>query len=300
MTTTNDEFTLLVENAAELGTQSMTLPPIRRLVHRTSDGLNVSAIAWGSQPPELVVLHGGGQNAHTWDSTLLALGRAALAIDLPGHGHSSWRDDHDYSPWTTADTVAEVVDALAPMARTVLANAFGGLVAIPLAAGRPDLVHQLVLIDVSPSVSETTSSLTPEQMGTSALTRERVVFDTFEDMVAAARRASPSRSEQSMRRGVRHNSRELDDGRWAWRYDRLDGISSARPLSALLDDAARIEADTMLVRGALSRFVSDADVVRLRTRLPGLRDAIIEGAGHNVQSDRPAELAVLIAGFLSR
>ena len=39
-------------------------------------------------PPELVFLHGGAQNAHTWDTVALALGRPLVAIDLPGHGHS--------------------------------------------------------------------------------------------------------------------------------------------------------------------------------------------------------------------
>ncbi len=36
----------------------------------------------------MVFLHGGGQNAHTWDTVILGLGVPALAIDLPGHGRS--------------------------------------------------------------------------------------------------------------------------------------------------------------------------------------------------------------------
>ena len=43
---------------------------------------------WGDAEPELVFLHGGAQNAHTWDTVALALGRPLVAIDLPGHGHS--------------------------------------------------------------------------------------------------------------------------------------------------------------------------------------------------------------------
>ena len=33
-------------------------------------------------------IHGGAQNAHTWDTVALALDRPLVAIDLPGHGHS--------------------------------------------------------------------------------------------------------------------------------------------------------------------------------------------------------------------
>ena len=63
----------------------------------------VSALAWGEGAPEIVLLHGGAQNAHTWDTVALALDRPLLAIDLPGHGHSSHRDDHMYWPSENAD-----------------------------------------------------------------------------------------------------------------------------------------------------------------------------------------------------
>ena len=59
----------------------------RREVARSTDR-RLSALVWGTEPPELVLLHGGAQNAHTWDTVAMALGRPLVAIDLPGHGHS--------------------------------------------------------------------------------------------------------------------------------------------------------------------------------------------------------------------
>ena len=55
---------------------------------RSAPGRHLSALVWGEAPPELVLLHGGAQNAHTWDTVAMALGRPLVAIDLPGHGHS--------------------------------------------------------------------------------------------------------------------------------------------------------------------------------------------------------------------
>ena len=63
-----------------------------------------------------MLLHGGGQNAHTWDTVALALGRPLIAIDLPGHGHSARRADRDYGPWRNAEAVAVVLDQAAPPA----------------------------------------------------------------------------------------------------------------------------------------------------------------------------------------
>ena len=56
----------------------------------------------------------------------------------------------------------------------------------------------------------------------------------------------------------------------------------------------------LLVRGGVSPVVDDADVVELLRRQPAAEVAVVEGAGHSVQGDRPLELAALIADFVSR
>ena len=83
-----DEFGLFHENAAEYGIPYDGPPTVRREDIRFDDGRHLSALVWGDAEPELVFLHGGAQNAHTWDTVALALGRPLVCIDLPGHGHS--------------------------------------------------------------------------------------------------------------------------------------------------------------------------------------------------------------------
>ena len=48
---------------------------VTRTSFTLADGQTVSALAWGDAQPELVLLHRGGQNAHTWDTVALALAR---------------------------------------------------------------------------------------------------------------------------------------------------------------------------------------------------------------------------------
>ena len=95
-----DEFALLPENAEQLGVTG-PLPAVERI-----ESGDVSALKWGTESPQVVFLHGGGQNAHTWDTVILGLGLPALAVDLPGHGRSAWREDGDYGPKLAAENGA--------------------------------------------------------------------------------------------------------------------------------------------------------------------------------------------------
>jgi pimeloyl-ACP methyl ester carboxylesterase len=186
-----DEFGLLGDNAAEVGLPLAGPPPASRRQFEVGPQQQVSAIVWGDEEPRLVLLHGGGQNAHTWDTVALALGRPLIAIDLPGHGHSGHRPDRDYGSWRNAEAVAAVIDAAAPRASAVVGMSLGGATAIRLTASRPDLVRKLVVIDVTPQVQDPTRQLSQAERGAVALVTGPPVYDSFEAMAAAA--ASPRR-----------------------------------------------------------------------------------------------------------
>ncbi|MYH95031.1 MAG: alpha/beta hydrolase, partial [Acidimicrobiia bacterium] len=75
--TTYDEFSMLSDNAAEVGLDWSGPPPVERRRVELPNGLGLSAIVWGDAPARVVFLHGGAQNAHTWDTVVLALGEPA-------------------------------------------------------------------------------------------------------------------------------------------------------------------------------------------------------------------------------
>ncbi|MER5628425.1 alpha/beta hydrolase [Streptosporangium sp. NPDC002544] len=293
-----DEFEALGEAVAELGLAPDEVPPVSRRSIQVTPAQQVSVLVWGEGSPELVFLHGGGQNAHTWDLVALALGRPAIAVDLPGHGHSDRRDDHDYWPWRNAEAVQEVLAALAPAPVTVVGMSLGGLTAIRLGALRPDVVRKVVVVDVTPGVHLRSRAMTMRQRGTTALIGGAATFGSFEQMVDLAVQASPNRPAAAVRRGVLHNSRRLPDGRWTWRYDRI-GRPEDGPMdfSPLWDDVASLRCPVMLVRGGLSAFVAAEDEQEFVRRLPSVRTETVPGAGHSVQSDQPWGLAHLIDDF---
>lgn len=295
-----DEFGMLGDNAAEAGLTLSSLPPVTRTSFTLADGQTVSALAWGDAQPELVLLHGGGQNAHTWDTVALALGRPLLAIDLPGHGHSGRRQDRDYGPWRNAEAVAAVIEQAAPAARGVVGMSLGGATAIRLAATRPDLVRRAVIVDVTPNSGVRSRSMTQADRGAVALVSGPPTYESFAAMAAAAVAASPNRPRSAIERGVRHNARQLADGRWTWRYDLFgERPAAVADHTALWADVSAITAPVLLVLGADSRFTSADDVAEFQHRLPAARVEVVPGAGHAIQSDQPLALVRLVEDFVS-
>jgi pimeloyl-ACP methyl ester carboxylesterase len=297
-----DEFGLLPQNAAEVGLPWSGRPAVERLFVEVAPGQRLSALRWGRGEPELVLLHGGAQNAHTWDTVALALGRPLLALDLPGHGHSDWRQDSDYRPARNADAVAAAVRELAPNAAGVVGMSLGGLTAIRLASGYPDLVRRLVVVDVTPGTDRRKAAAIV------AFVDGPESFASFDEILARTVEHNPGRSESSLRRGVLHNARQRDarqrdarqrgDGRWVWRYDRMRFPGGDLDFGPLWEDVSAVRVPLLLVRGASSPVVDDTDVAELLRRQPGGRVDVVEGSGHSVQGDQPLRLAELIGSFV--
>ena len=294
-----DEFGMFHENAEEVGLPYDGPPRVKRASVEVKPGYSLSALVWGEDRPEVVFLHGGAQNAHTWDTVALALGWPLVAIDLPGHGHSDGRLDVGISPPDYARDVAVAIRQLAPEARMVVGMSLGGLTALALAAQDPDLVRKLVLVDVTPGVNQEKGS------SIAAFVNGPASFPNFDEILARTVEFNPTRSVSSLRRGILHNAVQQPDGSWVWRYRRWrvigeneSGAVAAHPdFGALWDAADAVRAPIMLVRGADSPVVDDDDVAELRRRQPGVRVEVVEKAGHSVQGDQPLVLANLLADF---
>jgi pimeloyl-ACP methyl ester carboxylesterase len=304
-----DEFSMFHENASEFGLPYDGPPVVRRLAVEVEPGRHLSALVWGDAEPELVFLHGGAQNAHTWDTVALALDRPLVAVDLPGHGHSDGGRTGALDPASNARDVAVAVRELAPRARAVVGMSLGGMTSLALAATAPELVRSLVLVDITPGVDgHKASAITAFIDGPES-------FESFDELLARTIAFNPTRSESSLRRGILHNALQQDDGSWVWRYARHGALARPpaaeggaeppraedRPLfGSLWDAVSGLEAPLMLVRGMLPQsVVDDADEAELVRRCPHARIEHVEGAGHSVQGDKPVELAALVADFVA-
>jgi pimeloyl-ACP methyl ester carboxylesterase len=303
-----DEFSMFHENASEYGIAYAGPPVVSREFVDVSGGRKISALKWGTESPRIVFLHGGAQNAHTWDTVVLALDLPVLCIDLPGHGHSDSAAAFDGAALPlqqNAGDVAAVIRALAPNALAVVGMSLGGLTTLALTRDHGDLVRKMVLVDITPGVNqEKTKQITDFVNGPAT-------FPSFEELLKRTIEFNPTRTVESLRRGILHNALQEDDGSWVWRYRRADAPplpemktavdeGDKRPSTApLWDVVSGFGKPLMFVRGMRKQsVVSDEDEAELVKRAPHARVEHVAEAGHSVQGDTPLELAALIRDFV--
>ena len=190
------------------------MPVGERVALTLEDGRVLSALRYGDGLPVVTFLHGAGLNAHTWDTTILALG-PARPRDRPARARRLRRGaaDIDYSPRTLAPDVAAGIAAWTDAPQLVVGQSLGGLTAAAVAASRPELVREVIVVDITPGID---TSAGPSQLReffagpTDWATRDELVERALSFGLGGSRRATE--------RGVFFNSRVRPDGRVEWKH----------------------------------------------------------------------------------
>lgn len=270
------------------------------------DNRQVHYLEWGSSTaPAVLAMHGGGQTAYMFEDIGATLrdARHVIAIDLPGHGESdSLVDTEGVSRQELAATVPGVLDEFGLRPVAIIGASLGGIVAMTLAAARPELVSAIVLIDVG-------HRLEPEGVARiiEFMTKHES-FGTLEEAGAAIAEYLPNRKPSPPER-LKRNLRQRPDGRWVWKHS-LGRISRERMenirdtdwendiLVGLDAEAATIQIPVLVLRGASSDVLSSDGATEVASILPNARVATIASAGHLAAGDNPASTANLIREFL--
>jgi pimeloyl-ACP methyl ester carboxylesterase len=262
--------------------------------------LNFHYLDWGGPDRRPVIfLHGGGLTAHTFDLVCLALSGTyhCIALDQRGHGDSDWSDLGQYGIDTNCNDLAEFVGRLSLTMPALVGMSMGGLSALAYAGGMSRNLAALVVIDVGPETSQ----------GGGSRIRKFLLDSEPADLnehVERALRFNPRRNRRLLIRSLLNNLRQVEDGRWIWKWDPravqpTDQAGAAARRRQLWSEAPLIRCPTLIVRGAESDVFLREHAERLAQAIPKARQVEIAGAGHTVQGDNPVALTRAMREFFA-
>jgi esterase len=292
--------------AAGINPPAIVLPADHEVV---VNGLRLHYLDWGNPHlPHVLLLHGGGLTAHTWDMAALLLRDRyhLLALDARGHGDSDWSPDGHYGWEQHVDDVAGLVAALGLRDFALVGMSMGGIIAMRFTARHPEGVRALVIVDVGP---ETLAEGRAELARFRAETQEEA--DSPEWFLERAVRFNPHRPVAHLRYSLSHSLKRLPSGKWTWKQDRRrppedagdrerDEAARRALAEALWHDLAAITCPALVLRGARSTILSAEVARRTAAALPHGELVEIPNAGHTVQGDNPAAFAAALDTFLAR
>ena len=143
----------LPSSTAQPGTQFTSWKddsPHTAFYFAVDDGVQLEVLDWGGEGTPLLLIHGLGATAHTWDdiAPLLAQHHRVFALTRRGIGGSS-RPDSGYDSATLAHDAVRVLDALNMDKAVIVGSSMGGQELSWLGADHPERVAALVYLDAA-------------------------------------------------------------------------------------------------------------------------------------------------------
>ena len=288
-------------HAAGLSPPRVVLPEDRWV---ELNGIPFHYLDWGNAHlPHVVLLHGDGLQAHTWDlAALLLRDRYHLvALSLRGHGDSGWTPDSELERDRFELQLADLRAFITHLGYTELSlvgMSLGGLTAYRFAARHAENLRSLVILDAAPEL---------DAAGLAEIARLRSAGETlasFDGFLQAAQRFLPRRPAAQLRYSLLHALKQLPDGRWTWKRDLrapplADASERATRAASLWQDLRAIRTPTLLLRGERSQLLAPDVAARAVREIEGARLLTIPGAGHNLHGDAPAAFAQALDEFLT-
>jgi pimeloyl-ACP methyl ester carboxylesterase len=241
----------------------------------------------GAGDPAMLFVHGYSCDSHDWSWQLPHFTRAhrVVAVDLRGHGRSSV-PEHGYTATDFAGDLAALLDHLAIERVVAVGHSLGGVIVSTLAVEYPERVQAIVAVDPA--------YLLPDESG---------------PMLAALRDALEAGDPAAVMQEVLAEpaAAALPDALRTWHVRRIAGVPAHVLREAyagqIAGPALRSTGGPYLARRAcpvLAFYANPAQAAAEAEVLTDARSRVVawEGSGHWLHQERPAELNMLVEGWL--
>ena len=248
-------------------------------------GSDIAYVEIAGREPALLLVHGFTDTSRSFSLVAPQLaGRRLIIPDLPGHGASA-AGSHDVTPAGLAQALAGLIERLGLDRPIVVGHSLGGMIAIELAAGRPETVGGLVLL--ATTLRAGIGEADPMTAGVLSLTDPISPADPF----YAYWHACEAPVAPDFLAHAAAEASAMPAARWR-------AVFAAIRDADLTETARRIKARTLIVSGGRDPLFDTTHRDRLRSAIPAASSVEAGQCGHNVHWEAPALVASAVLGHV--
>jgi pimeloyl-ACP methyl ester carboxylesterase len=245
----------------------------------------------GTGDPPVVLVHGFPFNSNQWRPQLetLASRHRVIAPDLRGFGASA-PSPVPYTLIRLADDIAELLAALGVPPAVICGLSMGGYVAFEMFRRHRERVTALVLADTRPQPDSDPARLDRAQQARTALSDgvAPLVEGMLPRLVApATRQRSPAVLQAVQEMMAAAPPRAIADA--------LLAMAARDDSVAIL---SHIDVPTLVLVGSEDAITPASETREWAVRIPGAQLAVIAGAGHLSNLERPETFDSILSSFL--
>ncbi|XP_018561001.1 protein ABHD11 isoform X2 [Anoplophora glabripennis] len=264
-----------------------------------------STVGLPGQAPPLVIMHGLFGSKGNWNSLCKVYQqktnpeRKIIAIDARNHGDSPHNDNHTYAHM--AADIKALLDQLHLEKVALMGHSMGGRTVMLFALKYPELVEKLIVADISPI----TTSTDLKRVLKILLTLRNLKLPRNMPLSAAKKTVGESLMPLVKSRDIANflltNLVQKSDGSYGWRcnikvlLDNFENITTFPAIHHIVFDGP-----VLFLGGAKSDYIQKSDFPKILKFFPNAELKFIEGAGHWLHSEKPAEFLQLTLEFLNR
>lgn len=250
-----------------------------------------SKIEGEGQP--MLIIHGFlgmSDNWKTLGAQFAKLGYEVHMLDMRNHGRSFHSSNFSYQDMTT--DVWEYCQAHQLKDVILLGHSMGGKIAMFFASQYPDIVSQLIIVDIAPKhyaphhqdVMQALNAVTFYE----GMNRKEV-----EDIISQY--VTDAGTVQFLMKNVHRVTPTL----LGYRFNLEVFNANEHAIGEELPITTTYSKNTLFIRGGNSDYILDSDFEAIKNHFPKAIIETIAGAGHWVHADKPNELLEKVSTFIN-
>lgn len=247
---------------------------------------------YGSGFP-VIIVHGLLGTSDNWVTVAKKLSEeyTVFNIDVRNHGRSPHLPEMNY-PAMAADLKAFLENQWIHKAH-LIGHSMGGKLVMQFALDYPEVVEKLVVVDIAPKAYSGGHEHILEALGSIDL---NMVESRKEVETALSERLDEPESVIQFLMKNLHFDRVLKN--YSWKMNLSAIVDHYEEISGAIASGESFEGPALFIAGGNSKYILPEDEPLIRNFFPEAQIKVVDGAGHWVHAEKPAEIFEIITEFL--